>query len=81
MSILSRLQGDSVPQESFILHKNYTLFWENQKNSETKNTVGTENKYLQSLFSLSPDFVMTGHLHSNFISTEHRKKKKDFCKT
>lgn len=44
MSILSRPQGDSVSKEIFILHKNYTPFWENQKSSETKNTVSIENK-------------------------------------
>lgn len=44
MSILSRLQGDSVSKEIFIVHKNYTLVWENQENSETKNAVSTENK-------------------------------------
>jgi len=74
MSIFARLQGDAVSKEIFILHKNYTLFRENQKTFETKNTVTTENKLLQSLFSLSLDFVMTGRLHSNFLSTEHRKK-------
>lgn len=75
MIILSRLQGDSVSKEIFILHNNYTLFWENQKSSET--TVTTENKLLQSLLSLSLDFVMTSHLHSNVISTEYRKTKEE----